>query len=324
VNGGLLLGADLGGTKTLLAVARAGAGRPAIVHERRYESGAFDSFAAVLARFLADAGLVGDRVEAACVGVAGPIEGRRVKVTNLPWTLDADALSRLLGGAPVSLLNDFAAAAHGVDALEPGALVSLQDGEPVEHGAQLVLGAGTGLGVAFRVWTGERYQVVAGEGGHFGFAPADARQSALAERLRARYGRVIVEHVVSGPGLARIDAFLRGRDSDPVSEGGDPAAIARAALSGADPVALEAVDLFIACYGAVAGDFALACLARGGVFVAGGIAPRLLDRLRAGGFARAFADKGVHAALAARIPVRVVTDDRLGLLGALAAARRPA
>jgi len=317
MSGPLLLGADLGGTKTLLALAEAREARTVILGERRYDNREFDGFAAVLVRFLRDAGLGGDRVDAVCIGVAGPVEGGRVKVTNLPWTLDADALSRAIGGAPVVLLNDFAAAAHGIDALAPEALVTLQAGEPVARAPQLVLGAGTGLGVAFRVWAGDRYQVIAGEGGHFGFAPADATQSALADALRVRFGRVIVEHVVSGPGLARIHAFLGER-----REEDDPAAIARAALEDADAEALAAVDLFIACYGAVAGDYALACMARGGVFVAGGVAPKLLPRLRAGGFARAFGDKGVHAALAARFPVHVVTEERLGLLGALAAAAR--
>jgi glucokinase len=317
MSAGILLGADLGGTKTLLALAEARGGRPAVLDERRYDNGDFGAFEEVLRRFLDDVGLGDDRVDAACIGVAGPVEGRRVKVTNLPWTLDADALSRAIGGAPVALLNDFAAAAHGIDALDPGALVTLQAGDPVAHAPQLVLGAGTGLGVAFRVWAGDRYQVVAGEGGHFGFAPANAAQSALADALRAQFGRVIVEHVVSGPGLARIHAFLSER-----REEADPAAIARAALEDGDPEALAAVDLFIACYGAVAGDYALACLARGGVFVAGGIAPKLLPRLRAGGFVRAFGDKGVHKTLAARFPVHVVAEERLGLLGALAAAQR--
>jgi glucokinase len=317
VTGRLLLGADLGGTKTLVALAEVRGGRPAILEERRYANDGFQSFAAVLRRFLDETGPGYAAVASAGIGVAGPIEGRRVKVTNLPWTLDADELSRTLGGARVVLLNDFAAAAHGIDALEAESLVTLQAGEPVEHGAQLVLGAGTGLGVAFRIWTGDRYQVVAGEGGHFGFAPADATQTSLADALRARFGRVIVEHVVSGPGLARVHAFL----SDSRAES-DPASIVRAALEDGDAEASEAVDLFLACYGAVAGDFALACMARGGVFVAGGIAPKLGPRIEAGGFVRAFGDKGVHAALAARFPVHLVTDERLGLLGALAAAMR--
>jgi glucokinase len=317
VSAALYLGVDLGGTKTLLALAEARDGRPVVQVERRYENAGVATFADVLRRFLAETGPRAGAIEGACVGVAGPVDGRRVRVTNLPWLLDADELSRELGGAPVQLLNDFAAAAHGIDVLDAAALATLQAGEPVEHGAQLVLGAGTGLGVAFRIWTGARYQVVAGEGGHFGFAPADAVQTALADALRARLGRVILEHVVSGPGLARIHAFLGERGAE-----AEPAEIARAALEDGDPDASAAIDLFLSCYGAVAGDFALTCLARGGVFVAGGIAPKLLARMRAGGFLAAFRDKGPYDALAARFPVHVVTDERLGLLGALAAAAR--
>lgn len=317
MGGRLLLGADLGGTKTLLALADDVNGRPAIRTERRYENAGAATFGELLQRFLGEAGVPPDAIGGVCIGVAGPVEGSRVQVTNLPWLLDAGELSRVLGSAPVLLLNDFAAAAHGIEALDPAALVTLQPGEPLAHEPQLVLGAGTGLGVAFRIWTGERYHVVPGEGGHCGFAPADATQAALAASLRARFGRVILEHVVSGPGLARIHAFLGERGAE-----AEPAQVARAALEDGDPDALAAVDLFLACYGAVAGDFALACLARGGVFVAGGVAPKLLPRFHAGGFIAAFCDKGDFAPLAARFPVRVVTDERLGLLGALAAAAR--
>ena len=313
----LVLGVDLGGTKTLFALARSAGGRLAIELERRYENAGIATFGDLLLRFLAEAGARAQPIGGACIGVAGPVEGGRAQVTNLPWLLDSGEVARALDGAPVLLLNDFAAAAHGVEALDPGALVTLQPGAPLAHAPQLVLGAGTGLGVAFRIWTGERYQVVPGEGGHCGFAPADATQAALAEWLRARFRRVTLEHVVSGPGLARIHAFLGERGAE-----ADPAEITRAALERQDADALAAVDLFLSCYGAAAGDFALACLARGGVFVAGGIAPKLLPRLAAGGFIAAFRDKGAFAALAARFPVHVVTDERLGLLGALAAAAR--
>lgn len=320
-----ILGADVGATNTRLALAESREGRPVVVTERGYLNAEFADFGRLIEAFVGDAVATlpaGKRIDAACLGVAGPVEGRRVKLTNLPWALDADQLARSLGGARVALVNDFHAAASGIDALDARDLATLQPGEPLAHGPQVVIGAGSGLGVALRVWTGARHEVVAGEGGHVGFAPADAEQAALAEWLRARLGRVIVEHVVSGPGLARIHAFLcerRGVLAAPIN---DPARIASAALGGGDPLAAEALDLFIACYGAVAGDYALAAGARGGVYVAGGIAPKILARLRAGGFVRAFADKGVHAALAAKFPLHVVTNERLGLLGALALASR--
>ena len=292
---------DIGGTKTLLAIAALGGDRPELVVERRYADRDFPAFAD-LVRTFRDAARI--EVERACLGVAGPVEGRRVAVTNFPWEIDADPLEAILG-APVALANDFVAAAHGIDVLRAEDLVTLQAGAPVPRAPQLVIGAGTGLGVAYRVWQGDRYAVLGGEGGHVGFAPADERQAELWRALHVHLGRVRVEHVVSGPGLARIHGFLGG-------EARTPAEIA----TGADPLARAAVDLFLECFGAAAGDHALALLARGGVFLAGGIAPRLLPRLRAGPFLAAFNAKGDHARLAASFPVRVVTEERLGLLGA--------
>lgn len=300
----LVLCGDIGGTKTLLAVAALDGDRLDVVFERRYADRDFPSFADLVRTFRDDAHA---SVAAACLGVAGPIEGRRVAVTNFPWQIDADALEAILG-APVALANDFVAAAHGIDVLRPDELATLQAGEPEPQAPQLVIGAGTGLGVAYRVWHGSRYAVIGGEGGHAGFAPADERQADLWRALHAGLGRVRVEHVVSGPGLVRIHDFLRDGRGDARS----PEEIA----SGADPVARAAVDLFLECFGAAAGDHALAIIARGGVFLAGGIAPRILPRLASGPFLTAFNAKGTHANLMARFPVKVVTNERLGLLGA--------
>ena len=235
-------------------------------------------------------------------------------VTNFPWQIDADAIEAVLG-VPVELANDFVAAAHGIELLRPEDVATLQAGEPEARAPQLVIGAGTGLGVAYRVWQGDRYAVIGGEGGHGGFAPADERQADLWRGLHAQLGRVRVEHVVSGPGLGRIYDFLRqGR-----GEARSPGEIA----SAADPVAREALDLFLECFGAAAGDHALAVLARGGVFLAGGIAPKILPQLRDGPFLAAFGAKGPHAGLMARFPVRVVLSERLGLLGAAKIAGGP-
>lgn len=295
---------DIGGTKTLLAIAALAGDRLELVVERRYADRDFPAFADLVRTFRDEARI---EVERACLGVAGPVEGRRVAVTNFPWAIDADALEAILG-APVALENDFVAAAHGIDVLRPEDVVSLQAGVPVPRAPQLVIGAGTGLGVAYRVWQGDRYAVLGGEGGHVGFAPADERQAELWRALHARLGRVRVEHVVSGPGLARIHDFLRG------TAGGTRTPEAIAASD--DPVARAAMDLFLECFGAAVGDHALAILARGGVFLAGGIAPRILPRLADGPFLAAFNAKGEHARLAATFPVGVVTEGRLGLLGA--------
>jgi len=190
-----------------------------------------------------------------------------------------------------------------------------------------LIGAGTGLGVAFLVGRGSELQVISGEGGHVAFAPADEQQEALWRHLRSSLGRVELEHVLSGAGLARIYLHLRSigcfAKSAALGDGDPAAAIARAGIEKGDALALAALDLFIACYGAAAGDYALAALARGGVFVAGGIAPKILARLRAGGFMAAFNAKGKFTEAARACPVHVVTNERLGLLGAAAAMERP-
>jgi glucokinase len=319
----MILAADLGGTNVRLALADAGALR----FEGRYESRAFGGFGAVLARFLAEAraalGAV-PTLERACIGVAGPVIGARVKVTNLPWEIDARALEREFGIGRVRLVNDFVANAHGVDALAAESLATLQAGEPVESAPRVLIGAGTGLGVAYVVPDRGEPRVVPSEGGHVGFAPADEDQAALWRFLHARLGRVETEHVVSGPGLARIYEHLREAGHLPVSlalerelaEGDAAPTIVRHALEHGDALAGAAVDLFLACYGAAAGDHALCVVARGGVYVTGGIAAKLLPRLAAGRFLAAFNDKGAFSSLARSMPVHVVLDDRLGLLGA--------
>jgi glucokinase len=329
------LAGDIGGTKALLALFEGtGAGSAAAARfERRYACRDFDSFGALLERFLADAhAALGERprVDRGCLGVAGPVVEGRAALTNLPWRIDAAALA--LPG--LRLRNDFEAAAYALDGLGADDLHTLQPGAPREGAPRLLIGAGTGLGVAFLVGRGEGLRVLPGEGGHAAFAPADDLQDALHRHLRALLGRVEIEHVVSGPGLVRVYAFLRdagkGTESPAVraaiaaSEAGEadeaPAAIVQAALTQGDALAGAAVDLFIACYGAAAGDYALAVLPRGGVFVAGGIAPRILPRLRKGGFAAAFNAKGAFSAALTGCPLHVVTNARLGLLGAAAAA----
>jgi glucokinase len=220
----------------------------------------------------------------------------------------------------VHIVNDFAAAASGIELLSASDLAVLQAGEPIAQAPRLVIGAGTGLGVAHLVWAGGHYQVIAGEAGHAGFAPAGAEQLELWRDLFARYGRVTVEKVVSGPGLARIYDFIQ-RAAGGAGADVTPATIVDGALKG-DAASLRALDLFIACYGEAAGNLALGVLARGGVYIAGGIAPKILPRLQAGGFLAAFNAKGNYADTVRKIPVAVVINERLGLLGsALIAAR---
>ncbi len=321
----MILVGDIGGTKTLLAAYNGAT----CAFRQRYGSHDFATFAELLARFLADlteAAGKSPRVEGACFGIAGPVLGDRVKVTHLPWDIDAKALAARFGLLRVHLLNDFAVAAYGIDSLSGDDLVTLQAGEPLADRPRVVIGAGTGLGVAYCLGD----SVLSGEGGHMSFAPVNAQQAALWQWLHARVGRVEVEHVVCGAGQAHIYEFLleqqpqlAGPGSREVLDADDPArAITERALEQHDPLAEAAVNLFIDCYGALAGDHALAVLARGGVYVAGGIAPKLLSRLRDGGFLAAFNDKGSFAAATRACPVHVVVNADLPLLGAAFYARK--
>jgi glucokinase len=327
----MIVAGDIGGTKTLFALCEHDVRAP--VFERRYGSHDAPDFPGLLGRFLDDARTaLGTRPHPgrACFGIAGPVLGEHVKVTNLPWEIDAHALERLFDISRVRLMNDFAAAAHGIEALAADDLVTLQRGEAVAGAPRVVLGAGTGLGVAYMVADDGGYRVIAGEGGHAGFAPADTDQIALWDHIHGGSHRVELEDVLSGRGLARIYEYLRAVRRHPESplvardmaEGDSAAAIAHGALERNDPLASVALDLFVSIYGAAAGDHALNVVARGGVFIAGGIAPKILPRLVAGGFIAAFDAKAEFAALARQMPVHVVTNEKLGLTGAALCASR--
>lgn len=320
----MILTGDIGGTKTLFAVHDESG---AILLSRRYASNSAAEFADLVATFLADAAtaLPGrPMLRRACFGIAGPVLDNRVKVTHLPWQIDGKMLAARFGLEHALLLNDFAASARGIDLLAPSDYATLQAGEPSLREPRVVIGAGTGLGLAFLA----DGQVLAGEGGHATFAPVDAQQTALLQWLQPRLGRVQVEHVVSGRGFLHIYDFLAqqrsgGQAASPeLLAAEDPAPeIARRALVERDPLALAAVDLLLACYGALAGDQALAVLARGGVYITGGIAPKLLTRIRDGGFLDAFNNKGSFSAVTRSCPVHVVLNANLPLLGACHAAQ---
>lgn len=321
----MIVAGDIGGTKTLLALAEADAGgRPLIRFERRYGSREHPEFAPLLAQFLAEAAAQGHAQAAlahASFGVAGPVSGTRVKPTYLPWTLDAAEIASGCRIGGVTLVNDFAAAAAGVLTVGPQHLVALQAGEPDPAAPKVVVGAGTGLGVAFLVWDGGDWRIVSGEGGHAGFAPGDEEQAALWRYLHGRYRRVTAERVVSGLGLFDIYRFLvedQGWPADapdPRHSPDPPAAVAAAAERGG-AASVRAMEIFAHAYGAFAGDLALTVLAHGGVYIAGGIAAKILPWLRAGRFVAGFRAKEGHGSLAAAMPVHVVTEEKLGLHGA--------
>ena len=306
----MYLGGDLGGTKTLLALAeKESAGTLRIVRQQRFASADYPAFEQMLEEFLADR----PSIAAACFGVAGPTDGQNAKLTYLPWSLAASELERRFAIPRVTLANDFAAAAHGLDLVEPARIITLHAGQPIERAPRVILGAGTGLGVAGLVWQGDGYRVIAGEGGHMGFAPQTGEQGELWRWLLDKNGRVTTEDIVSGPGLARIYAFFGGRPRQPEE-------IGNAALAGSDHLAVRALNLWLACYGAFAGDLALHWLARGGVYLAGGIAAKLLPGTDTSPFIEAFFAKREHRHLALDMPIRLVTDEGLGLRGTLALA----
>jgi glucokinase len=304
----VILCGDIGGTKTLLGLAQDGELRV----DRRYANADFSDFEGVLAAFFADTQTDPARIGGGCLALAGPVadDGRTARLTNLPWTIDSHALSRRFGLPALRLVNDFAGAAMGAVTSSPAQRSTLQQGDPLATAPCLVVGAGTGLGMAMVLPEGGGWRIVPGEGGHVAFAPADAQQMALWAFLRERHGRVTWERVVSGPGLAAIHESLTGANLSPKE-------ISTRAAAAPGSAEARSLELFLAAYGAFAGDMALACLARGGVFLAGGIAAKLLPLLPQSGFLAAFNAKAEHAAIAARMPVHVATDPLLGLRGAL-------
>lgn len=320
---------DIGGTHSLVELfeQREGITAAAPLCACEYLSADYASFDALLDAVLArpDAAAARGALEAACFSVAGPVEGNSTRLTNLDWTLDGAALGARFAIPEVTLVNDFAAIGHGIAALGEHDLTTLQRGAAQPHGTLAIVGAGTGLGVCTLTWQDGAYAVHASEAGHADFAATDPQQDALLAGLREAFGRVSCERVVSGPGLLRIFTFLENSGAGMASRGlreamqrGDPsAAISEAALGRSDPLAVRALDTFIAAYGAFAGNIALATLARGGVYIAGGIARKITARLEEGGFMRAFADKGRFGDMLRRYPVHVVTDRRAGLKGAL-------
>lgn len=324
-----ILAGDIGGTKVLLQLADLEPSGLRVVAEQRFESDAYDDLLPLVRDFL-DATSPGAVPRAACFGVAGPITsaglGQVARVTNLPWVVESAALARALAVPRVRLINDFQAVGYGIEALTPQDLYVLQAGVPKRGATCGVLGAGTGLGQALVVWDGDHYEALPTEGGHADFAPTDELQVALLRYLGARYERVSYERVLSGPGLVNLYSFLRARgvpgEIDLLRLEDPPAAITGAALSASDPAAVATVELFMKIYGAQAGNVALTYFAAGGVFIAGGIAPKILSAFADGLFLRTFLDKGRMQDLLATFPVYIVVNERVGLLGAALAASR--
>jgi glucokinase len=315
-----VLAADIGATNARFAIVDVEAEAARIRFERMYATGRFAGFEPALETFVGELRRAHGELFApsrAAIAAAGPVERGEVRLPNRPsWRISRRALESALR-IEALVLNDFEALGFGVARALPGDWIVLQPGSPAAQANMALVGAGTGLGVSALVWDGCRHLPVPTEAGHIAFAPRDEIQVVLWRYLLARHARVSAERVISGAGIAAIYEFLRQRDRDGQSEPlDDAAAIAACALAEPTGIAGRALDLFVACYGAFAGDIALAFLARGGLYVCGGIAAKLARRLADGEFVSQFNAKGRHSGLAASIPLRLVINEKLGLLGA--------
>jgi len=319
---GLLLAGDIGGTSTRLGLFEVVGGRPRVVVRERYGSSEHPGLDAIVRLFRQ---AHGQAIVGACFGVAGPVVGgQHVATPNLAWDVDATVLARELDQPRVGLINDLEANAHGIFTLEDKDFAVLNAGA-VGAGNIAVISAGTGLGEAGMYWDGAQHHPFAGEGGHCDYAPHADLEVDLLRYLQAKFGaHVSWERVLSGPGLASIYAFLRdtGRGIEPdwlaeaIRTGDGPAVISRAALEGKSELCVKALDIFVAAYGDEASNLALKLMATGGVYLGGGIAPRIVDKLKGPAFMEAFTAKGRLGPLLATIPVRVIMNDETALLGA--------
>jgi len=317
----VILAGDVGGTKCNLALFSERGGRLTSVFKQRFRSKDFATFDLIAKEFsrIAATHLGDEKIRAAGFGIAGPVINNRVRATNLPWTVDAAVLSQELAIEHIILLNDLGAWGHSIEYLDPADFAVLNPGSPEIGGTRALLAAGTGLGEAFLVWNGTRYQVGASEGGHSDFAPHTEKQIELLRFMRRRAPQVSFELILSGRGFLTIHEFLNPSvkhatfadpDADPAPE------ITQNGLNKTCPVCVETIDLWTDIYGAEAGNLALKVLAIGGVYVAGGIAVKILEKMKDGAFFNSFKDKWHFENLLKNIPVSVILNENAPQLGA--------
>jgi glucokinase len=329
----MILAGDVGGTKVHLALYNFEGGRLKPVREQKFPATEFPTLDAVVEQFLtgdpkgtaAQDKSEKDQIIAACFGCPGPVRDGRLKLTNLPWTLDQRDLAKSLGIEHIFLINDLEANGYGIPELAPESIVTLHEGDAAEVGHRGLIAAGTGLGEALLIWDGKTHRPIPSEGGHCDFAARYDREIALLQYLRhTLHGRVSWERVVSGIGIQNIYKFLR--DVEKIEEPAwlrdrmaaeDPnAVIGKCAEDDSSPLCFETMKVFASAYGAETGNIALKVLATGGMYLGGGIAPKALKTLASGGFMQAFLNKGRLSPVLQSIPVRVILDDTCALLGA--------
>jgi len=340
----MFLAGDVGGTKTLLGLYTSAARRPAALHVAKFVTLDYPGLEPMLETFLSAQAIPPARIESACFGVAGAVTGQVARLTNVPWCVDADAISARLGFQRTAVLNDLEALAYAVTVLEPDELAVLQRGTPSSDGSAALIAAGTGLGEALLLNVEGRRVPGASEGGHADFAARTPRELDMVRDLTRVFGRVSAEHVLSGPGIVNVyqfthqaigtGAMLTPHSIAParlcgavgtVDDLGDlPARITAAASERRCVHCVEALEIFVSAYGAEAGNVALRTVATAGVYVGGGIARKILPALQAGPFLAAFRAKSPMAPLVTRIPVSVILNPEAGLLGAASHAQRAA
>jgi len=317
----MILAGDIGGTNSRLAYFEIVQGRVQPIVEETFPSRESSSLGDIVRTFISKHNL---RITHACFGIAGPIRHGRSEAINLAWVVDAEQLAQQFRLARVWLINDLEANAYGVAALAPEDFVVLNEGTPDAEGNAAVIAAGTGLGEAGLYWDGKQHWPFASEGGHASFAPDNALQVELLQYLQQQFTHVSWERVLSGPGLYNVYTFLRDTQrgvepawlTEELRQVDPPAAIASAALAGTSDLCVQALDLCAALYGAEAGNLALKVMATGGVFVGGGIAPKIVAKLKEPTFMQAFCAKGRLQAVMEAMPVRVIMNDKTALYGA--------
>jgi glucokinase len=315
------LAGDVGGTKILLEVGETRSGKWQTLFAKRYSAHDAVNFPEVLHEFLSEwdpKRPPGHGFHAAAFGVAGPVTGNKAKMTNRPWVVDGDLIARRFPIPRVRVVNDLAAAAHGIDWLDKEDFVEIQPGHADPNEPRVVMGVGTGLGVSYRVCIDGKFGEVPGEGGHQNFAPANIRQVGLWHEIYMTHGRVSDEDILSGAGLQHVYAYASGQGAHRpgARETPDPEEITTGAIERSDAHCTGALDLFAEIMASVAGDHALAVLARGGVYLTGGIVAKITSWLQTDHFRAAFCAKGPHSTMMMRIPVHAVKSERIVVIGA--------
>jgi glucokinase len=319
----MILAGDVGGTKVDLALYDFINGKLQYTRDKVFKARDYPGLEVIVKEFLG-----ADQVTAACFGVPGPVRDGRLRLTNLPWTLDSRELSSGLGIEHVFLINDLEANGYGIAELTPDQIYTLAEGDSSQTGNRALIAAGTGLGQSLLIWNGHIHVPFPSEGGHADYAPRNEDEIDLLRFLKEKYnGRVSFERVVAGMGLTSIYQFLRdvrGMEepawlAEKIARVGDPnSVITENALSAKSEICEKALDMFVSAYGAEAGNLALKVLSVGGLYVGGGIAPRIIEKLKDGTFIKAFTDKGRLSQLLINMPVRVILESRAALMGAAA------